>query len=83
MTGDDCRPENCVGASLDVNLNEPLFIAVGDGPVHIFKGPNERLDRDTPLAGLLFVQPHAGNLRVSVGAPGNGQPTQSLSPEKQ
>ena len=53
-----------------VDLDETLFLAVEDRPIHVAHRDRKGLEGEAQLPAFLHIEAHVGDLRVGVGAPG-------------
>ncbi len=75
--------ENLVGAFLDVDFDEPLFLSVSDGAIHVFHRHTKGIDLNPPFLRVLFIHAHMRDLRVGVGAPWDRERAEFLTAKEQ
>src|SRR6266851_2803562 len=73
MGGDNRGSENPVSLWTDNHLHEAFGLAVEYSSVHISQFLRERTEPDSALCCFVVVEADVSDLRVGVGAPGNGQ----------
>src|ERR1019366_8553228 len=76
------RAQNALGPCVHMNARKAFCLAIKNRAVKVGKRQRESFGLGTALPGLLFGEPHMGNLGVGVRCPGNDQAARLLPSEE-
>src|SRR5258708_7134613 len=83
VAGADRGSEDAVAALPKVNLDQPFRLPVEQRAVDVLELLNDRVDFQTFIARVFFIEPDMGDLWIGVRAPRDREAAQALSAEKE
>ena len=83
MARDDGCAQDAIRSLPAMDLDESFTLAFENRAVNRGHVDPERIDRDSLLCGIVFVEADVGNFRIDVGTPRNRQGACPAAPEKE